>query len=214
MKRLPILAGIARSSLTLAMMLGIVFTTVCCSPGQDQAPQRRPDKLFIGCNEPLSVPGGRTITHFSHDEDQAGRLQGLFFEISDPSVAPAIDGNSSTSYRAEPISEAGAELVRRNVKQPGKPANYLGMSETDQMSIHLAVFGGRAIQFDNQAGYGKLSEENILPTDDVLFLEPGWAIGVIVPKEKVALAPAFRASASVALKVLLSLQRGCSSPTP
>lgn len=155
------------------MMLGVVFTTISSSPGQDQAPQRRPDKLFIRCKAPLSVPGGRTITNFFHQEDQAGRLRGLFFEISDPSVAPAINGNPSTSYRAEPISEAGAELVRGNVKQPGKPSYYRGMSETDQMSMNLAVFGGRAIQFDTQAGYGKLSEKNILPTDDLLFLESG-----------------------------------------
>jgi hypothetical protein len=136
----------------------------------------------------------------------------LFFEVSDPSVVPAINGNPSTSYRAEPISEAGAELVRGNAKQPGKPSYYRGMSEADQMSMNLAVFGGRAIQFDSQAGYGKLSEENILPTDNLLFLEPGWAIGVIVPKEKVALAPAFRAAASAALNALLSIQSGCSSP--
>lgn len=194
------------------MLVGVFAATVSCSPHAPQAPQQRL-KLFVGCKAPLLASGGRTITNFLHQEDQAGRLRGLFFEVSDPSVAPAINGNPSTSYRAEPISEAGAELVRGNAKQPSKPSYYRGMSEADQMSMNLAVFGGRAIQFDTQAGYGKLSEENILPTDDLLFLQPGWAIGVIVPKEKVALAPAFGASASAALTTLLSLQRGCSSPS-
>ena len=202
----------SRGNRLFPVLIGVFAVTVSCSPNAPQVPQQRPDKLFIGCKSPLSVPGGRTITNFFHQEDQVGRLRGLFFEVSDPSVVPAINGNPSTSYRAEPISEAGAELVRGNAKQPGKPSYYRGMSEADQMSMNLAVFGGRAIQFDSQAGDGKLSEENILPTDNLLFLEPGWAIGVIVPKEKVALAPAFRAAASAALNALLSIQSGCSSP--
>lgn len=202
----------SRSKWILPVLVGVFAAIVSCSHDAPQAPQQRPDKLFVGCKAPLLASGGRTITNFLHQEDQAGRLRGLFFEVSDPSVAPVINGNPSTSYRAEPISETGAELVRGNAKQPGKPSHYRGMSEADQMSMNLAVFGGRAIQFDSQAGFGKLSEENILPTDNLLFLEPGWVIGVIVPKEKVALAPAFRVSASAALNALLSIQSGCSSP--
>lgn len=196
------------------MLVGVFAATVSCSPDAPQAPQQRPDKLFVECKAPLLASGGRTITNFLHREDQAGRLRGLFFEVSDPSVASAINGNPSTSYlyRAEPISGAGAEPVRGNAKQPSKPSYHRGMSEADQISMNLAVFGASAIQFNPQAGYGKLSEENTLPTDNLLFLEPGWAIGVIVPKEKVALAPAFRASASAALNALLSIQSGCSSP--
>lgn len=200
-------------NLLFPVLIGVSAVTVSCSPDAPQAPeapQQRPDNLFVGCKPPLSVPGGRVITNFFHQEDQVGRLRGLFFEVSDPSVAPAINGSPSTRYRAEPISDAGAELVRGNAKQPGKPSYYSGMSDADQTSMNLAVFGGRAIQFDSQAGYGKLSEANILPTDNLLFLEPGWAIGAIVPKEKVVLAPAFRASASAALNALLSIQSGCS----
>ncbi len=89
----------------------------------------------------------------------------------------------ANSCRAEPLSEAGVELIRGNDKQLGKPSYYRGMSEADQMSMNLAEFGGSVIQFDTQSGYGKLSEQNILPTDDLLFLEPGWAIGVIAISE-------------------------------
>lgn len=127
-------------------------------------------------------------------------------------VAPAIDGNPSTGYRAMPISEAGAELVRGNVKHPSKPSDYRGMNSADQLSMNMLTFYARAIRFDREAGFGRLSGDDILPTDTLLFLEPGWAISVTVPKEKIGLAPAFKASASGALATLLSLQNGCSSP--
>jgi hypothetical protein len=203
-----------QASLTPAIMLGLALATASCSSGEPQPTTARPNKLFIGCTAPLPAPGGRTITTFLHDEDRAGELSSLFFEVSDPNVAPAIRGNAGTSYRAEPLSQAGADLVRRNVKQAGKPSQYSGMNQDDQMSMNLAVFGGQAIQFDAKAGYGKLAENNSLPTDILLFLEPGWAIGVIVPREKVDLAPAFKASASATLATLLQLQKGCSAPRP
>lgn len=88
----------SRGNRLFPVLIGVFAVTVSCSPNAPQVPQQRPDKLFIGCKSPLSVPGGRTITNFFHQEDQVGRLRGLFFEVSDPSVVPAINGNPSTSY--------------------------------------------------------------------------------------------------------------------
>ena len=162
----------------------------------------------------MPASDGRRTVAFLHDEDRAVRLTQLYFEIADPNLAPAISGSPSTRFVAYPISAAGADLVRRNLKEPGRPSYYRGMSDADQMAMHLVVFGSRAIKFDDQAGFGKLSKESILPTDDLIFLEPGWAIGVIVPKDKVELAPAFKESAAAALTALLARQKGCTHSQP
>jgi hypothetical protein len=195
------------------MAIGFALATIGCSSGDSQPTLPNKDKLFVGCKAPIPAPGGRTITEFIHAEDREGRLRMLGFAVSDPNVPPSINGNSSTLYRAQPISPSGADLVRRNVKQPGKPSYYIGMSEADQSAMHGAVFGTRAIRFDAVADYGKLSEKkDVFITDNLLFLEPGWAVGVIVPLEKVHLAPKFRASAAAALNTLLQIQKGCSTP--
>jgi hypothetical protein len=195
-----------------AMAIGFALATIGCSSGDSQSPLPTHDKLFVGCKAPISAPGGRTITEFVHMEDGAGRLLMVAFHVADPNVAPSIKGNSSDLYLANPISPSGADLVRRNVKQPGRPSYYVGMSEADQRAMHGAVFGTRAIRFDTEAGFGRLSEENPFITDNLLFLETDWAIGVIVPLEKVYQAPKFRASAAAALSTLLQIQNGCSTP--
>lgn len=202
-----------RFALLSMAMLGTISGATGCSPQQtDQQRTNQPvqDKHFIGCTPPFAAPGGRRVSHVLHQEGRGGALGELSFEVADPNLPPAISGNSTTSYRAMPLSQSGAELVRANVKQAGKPAAYQGMSDADQHSMNMLTFYARPIRFDAKAGYGKLSGENILPTDTLLFIEPGWAISVIVPKEKVGLAPAFSASGSAALAILLSLQNGCS----
>lgn len=195
-----------------AMAIGFALATIGCSSGDSQSTLPNHDKLFVGCKAPISAPGGRTITYFGHVEDRAGKLWVLVFDVSDPNLRPFIEGNSSTKYRAQPISSFGADLVRRNVKQPGNPSNYIGISEDDQSAMDGAVYGTVGITFDTAENYGKLSTGGDLFTDDLLFLEPGWAVGTVVPLEKVYLAPKFRASAAAALNTLLQIQKGCSTP--
>ena len=197
----------ANNSLAFTWLVGLSALVASCSPYA--SPQPRPNKLFIGCAAPIHAPGSRSVVQFLHYEDRAGRLAGLYFEVADPNVAPDRIGSPFNRFTARPISDAGADLVRRNVKEPGRPSNYRGMSDSDQMAMHLVVFGTRAVHFDKEADFGRLSEETILPTDDLVFLEPGWAIGMIVSKEKVGLAPAYKASASAALTALLARQKGC-----
>ena len=191
----------------LSLLLGLIVAS--CGGGTPRATAQPARKLFTGCALPQKAPGERLIPYFMHEQRRDGSLSGLYFEVRDPHLAPAIEGNSTTAYRAHPISEAGAELVRRNAHGRQAPSRYPGLAESDRQAMSLVAFGSQPITFDAASGVGRSANRAVLPTDNLVFLDDGWAIGVIVPDEKVTLAQDFRASARAALGVLLHAQSGC-----